>query len=160
MDDSACIAKNHGHNLGGRFYHLCLLRSPFVLKNSLFRLFICLWSVVVYPCFVYSYVSMQKLVRIATESAKIASVSTTRLGLFPLRTTVAPILPRFFSHPIFRAKLKTLFLAICLWPQLFRASLICRSLKTISWILSIISAIVTSTGRPERCSSFVDVSPR
>ena len=35
-----------------------------------------------------------------------------------------------------------------------------RSLKTISWILSIISGVVTSTGRPERCSSFVDVRLR
>ncbi|GBL82175.1 hypothetical protein AVEN_106001-1 [Araneus ventricosus] len=39
-------------------------------------------------------------------------------------------------------------------------TLIRRSLKTISRILSIISEEVTSTGRPERCSSFVDVRSR
>ena len=38
-----------------------------------------------------------------------------------LRANAAPILQRFFSHPIFRAKLKKLYLAICPWSQLFRA---------------------------------------
>ena len=39
-------------------------------------------------------------------------------------------------------------------------TLIRRSLKTISWILSIVSGVVISTGRPERCLYFVDVRPR
>ena len=38
-------------------------------------------------------------------------------------------------------------------------TLIHRSLKTISWILSIILGVVTSTGLLERYSSFVDVRP-
>ena len=38
-------------------------------------------------------------------------------------------------------------------------TLIRQSLKTISWILSIILAVVTSIGHPERCSSFVYDGP-
>ena len=39
-------------------------------------------------------------------------------------------------------------------------TLIRQSLDTISWILSNISGVVTSTRRAERCLSFVDVRPR
>ena len=48
----------------------CLLRSMFAFKNPLFWLFLCLWSAMAYPCFVHSYVSTQKLVRIATDKCQ------------------------------------------------------------------------------------------
>ena len=67
VDDSACIPKKRVHHLAGRFHRLRPLQSPFALKNLLFWLVLCLWSLVVYPCFTHSYVLTQKLVRIATE---------------------------------------------------------------------------------------------
>ena len=67
VDDSACISKIRGHHLVGRFRRVRLLWIPFAFKCPLFWLFFCLWNVVVYPCFFPSYVSTQKLVRIAWE---------------------------------------------------------------------------------------------
>ena len=95
VDNSACISKNRVHHFSGRFCRLGLLWSRFSPFSSLFWLFLCLWGVLVYPCRPHDWV------------------------YFPLRANTAPISPRFFSHPIFRAKLKTLYFAICLWPQLF-----------------------------------------
>ena len=59
--------KNREYHLAGRFHRLRLLWSLFAFKNPLFWLFLCLWSVMMHPCFVYGYVSTQKLFRIATE---------------------------------------------------------------------------------------------
>ena len=44
--------------------------TVFAFKNPLFWLYLCLGSVVVYTCSVHSYVSTQKLVRIAREKRK------------------------------------------------------------------------------------------
>ena len=67
-----------------------------------------------------------------------------------------------FIQPIVRAKLKSLCHMICLWSQQARASVVFtrRSVKTISWALSMISDIAASIGRPERGASHVDVRPR
>ena len=77
-------------------------------KNPLFWLFLCLWSEVMYPCFVQSYLSTQKLVRIVTEK---------RQNSLRVDHTIAFIL-------------------------------LLEQMRHLS---------CTSTGRPERCSSFVDV---
>ena len=90
VDDSACIPRNRGHHLAGRFHRLHLLRSPFTFKNPLFWLFLCLWSVVMYPCFVHSYVSTQKLVRIATKKCQKASEQTRRPPRWKFKTSLIP----------------------------------------------------------------------
>ena len=63
-----------------------------------------------YPCFVHSFVSMQKLIRIATEKRQNSLSRLHDCVYSPMRANAAPILPRFFAHPIFRTKLKTLYL--------------------------------------------------
>ena len=120
MADSACIPKNRSHHFAGRFHGLRLLQSQFAFENPLFWLFLCLGSVVMYLCFVHSYVSTQKLVGIATEKRQNNLSRPNDCVYSALRENAAPILPRFFSHPIFGAKWKTLYFTVCLLPQLFR----------------------------------------
>lgn len=111
---SACITENCGHNLTDRIHYL---QSPFALKNLLFWLFVCLWSVVVYLCFISSYVVMQKQSGLRQKSAKTGSEPNIRLRLFPTESKRGTYL--VFSHSIVHAKLKTLYLVICLWSRLF-----------------------------------------
>jgi len=73
----------------------------------------------------------------------------------PQWANAALILPITFSYPIVHAKLKSLCHVICLNKLVhFHSS---RSVKTISWILSMISGVAASIRRPERGASHVNV---
>lgn len=49
VDDSSWILKPTAHHLVCEFHRLCLLRNRITFKCLLFRLLLCLWSIVVYP---------------------------------------------------------------------------------------------------------------
>lgn len=53
------------------------------LKNQWFQLFISLWSVLLYPCFINSYTSMQEIITFAMEKSQ-TSPWINRLFLFIL----------------------------------------------------------------------------
>ena len=94
------------------------------------------------------------------KSAKIAWESTTWLRLFSSESKHGTHLAEILFTPNFSNKIENTVPCDMHMASTISRTLIRRSFKTISWILSIISGVVTSTGRHERFLYFMDVQPR
>ena len=102
-------------------------------------------------------------VRLQKPTALTVSLSLECSGVFMFRPqlcidaeTQHPSCRDFFHTQLFVQNYNTVPCDMLVASTISR-TLIRRSLKTTSWILSIISGVFTSTGRPERRSSFVDI---
>lgn len=149
VNDSACIRRTVVINLLADFIVFAFFGAGLFLEIQCFDCFCCLSS----KCSSGSMFNKQLYINAETfglpqKSAKSAIESTKHSVYFALWANA--ILRISLSYSIFRAKLKPV-------ASINSRTLTRRLLKTISRILSIIFGVVTSSGRFEWCSSFVDV---
>ena len=144
--------KNYSHHLSGRLC-VCLFWSWLHPMKSIVLTILSsrVWSVD--SCFVHNNESTQKFIWIIVEtSPNIVLKSSHGRAYGSQWANAAPILPIAFSYPIVRAKLKSLCHDMSVASTSSR-TFTRQSIKTISWILSMISSVAVSIGCPERGAS-------
>ena len=153
MNYTTCIPKNCDYHLSSRFYSLRLLGNWFTRWSPLFDIVPSSWMWSNGSMFRFSNDSIQKFIWITLKSPNIFEIITSCL-----RSTVnkrgTHLADSFF---ILNCSCKIEITVPCDMPVASTSSrtFTRRSVKTISWILSMISDVAASIGRLERGASHV-----
>lgn len=136
VDDLSCIPKNHDRYFLADFAVFVFFGTGFAFKNPRSRLFLCLSSVLLYPCFVKNYLPKQKIVTFAMEKRQLDLESTTRFLLFSTMSKRGTRFAEIFFIGNFSNNIENNVLWDTTGTSNISWNLIHRSLNSKLWILS------------------------